>query len=95
MLLLAALMWTAVIWTVSAITAVYDKIASKKYPTKRIRERTLLLQALLGGGIISLLTMLAIRHKTQHKLMMAIFWISAILWCALYALAAAKYFSLI
>ncbi len=95
LLLLAALIWTAVMWTVSAITAVYDKIASKKYPKKRIRERTLLLQSLFGGSIVSLLTVLAIRHKTQHKLMMAIFWISAIIWCALYALGAAKYFSLI
>lgn len=95
LLLTAALIWTAIIWTVSAITAVYDKIASKKYPSKRIRERTLILQSLLGGGIITLLTMLAIRHKTQHKLMMAIFWIFAIIWCCLYALGLAKYFSLI
>jgi uncharacterized membrane protein YsdA (DUF1294 family) len=82
-------------WTVSAVTAIYDKLASKKYPQRRIRERTLILQSLFGGGPISLLTMLAIRHKTKHTKMMVFFWISSILWCAVYALGLAKYFGII
>lgn len=51
----------------AVILTVYDKIAAKKRPTKRIRERTLLLLALFGGAFFELLTMLLIRHKTKHK----------------------------
>ena len=33
----------------------------------RVRESTLLLVCALGGSVAMLLTMRAIRHKTQHK----------------------------
>lgn len=49
-----------------AITC-YDKLAAKKYPKSRIRERTLFLFACLGGSLLMLITMCLIRHKTRHK----------------------------
>ena len=62
-----ALCYAAVISLVTVIVTVYDKIAAKKRPKHRIRENTLLLLAVLGGGPAEYLTMLLIRHKTRHK----------------------------
>ena len=62
-----ALAYFAVISLVTVIVTVYDKIAAKKRPKHRIRENTLLLLAILGGGPAEYLTMLVIRHKTRHK----------------------------
>ena len=62
-----ALAYFAVISVVTVIVTVYDKIAAKKRPKRRIRENTLLLLAILGGGPAEYLTMLVIRHKTKHK----------------------------
>lgn len=50
-----------------AALAVYDKIAAKKLPRRRIPERTLLLVGLFGGAEAMLAAMLLIRHKTRHK----------------------------
>lgn len=62
-----------VISVISVIVTVYDKIASKHNPERRVRERTLLLLSALGGGVTMLLTMLVIRHKTLHvKFMLGI-----------------------
>lgn len=44
----------------------FDKARSKKKGARRVRERTLFLSALLGGGLGALLGMLAFRHKTRH-----------------------------
>lgn len=44
---------------------VYDKIAAKHFTKNRIRERTLLLVAAIGGASSMYLTMIMIRHKTQ------------------------------
>lgn len=49
---------------------VYDKWAARR-GAWRIRERTLLLVALLGGSAAMLATMLLIRHKTRHLRFMA------------------------
>ena len=58
---------------VSAIVTTYDKIAAKKLPKYRTRERTLLLLSALGGSVAMFLTMLTIRHKTKHvKFMLGI-----------------------
>ena len=65
--IIVALVYWAVISLVTVIVTVYDKIAAKKRPKYRIRENTLLLLALLGGGVTEFVTMLVIRHKTQHK----------------------------
>ena len=62
-----ALVYIAGISLVSVIVTVYDKIAAKKRPKRRIRENTLLLLAVLGGGLAEYLTMLLIRHKTRHR----------------------------
>ena len=65
--LVIALGYLAVISPVTVIVTVYDKIAAKKAPKHRIRENTLLLLAILGGGLAEYITMLLIRHKTRHK----------------------------
>lgn len=45
----------------------YDKIASKKFRRKRIRENVLLLVGILGASLSMYLTMHLIHHKTKHK----------------------------
>ncbi len=52
---------------VTAIITAYDKRAAKKYPKHRIPENVLLILAIVGGSVAELLTMLKIRHKTNHK----------------------------
>lgn len=43
-----------------------DKRRAKKRGARRIRERTLFLSALLGGGLGACLGMWCFRHKTKH-----------------------------
>ena len=43
-----------------------DKRRSKRKGARRIRERTLFLSALLGGGLGAFLGMWIFRHKTKH-----------------------------
>lgn len=43
-----------------------DKRRAKKRGARRIRERTLFLSALLGGGLGGCLGMWCFRHKTKH-----------------------------
>ena len=66
MLLNIALAYLALISLVSVIVCIYDKIAAKKNPRHRTRERTLLLLSAIGGSVAMLLCMLLIRHKTKH-----------------------------
>lgn len=51
---------------IAVLATVYDKRQAKKHRW-RIPESTLLLLAALGGSPAMLVTMRAIRHKTQHK----------------------------
>lgn len=44
----------------------FDKRRSKRKGARRIRERTLFLSALLGGGLGAFLGMWVFRHKTRH-----------------------------
>lgn len=44
----------------------FDKGRSKRPGARRIRERTLFLAALLGGGLGAVLGMQVFRHKTKH-----------------------------
>jgi len=68
-----ALIYVAAISIISVIVCVYDKIASKKLPRHRTRERTLLLLSALGGSVAMYVTMQLIRHKTKHlKFMLGI-----------------------
>lgn len=57
----------AAISLVAVIFTCYDKYASKKLPDRRTPESTLLFISILGGSVVMLATMLAIRHKTKHK----------------------------
>ena len=52
---------------ISVIVTCYDKIAAKKLPGHRTRERTLFLLSALGGSVAMFVTMQIIHHKTKHK----------------------------
>lgn len=64
------LIWIGITSLISIILTVYDKIAAKKRPQSRIRERTLMLWSAVGGSLAMFVTMQLIRHKTKHKLFM-------------------------
>ncbi len=63
----ALLCWWGAFSVWGAALTVYDKIAAKRRPKKRVRERTLLTVAFFGGAELMLAVMLLIRHKTRHK----------------------------
>lgn len=44
----------------------FDKRRAKRRGARRVRERTLFLSALLGGGLGACLGMWCFRHKTKH-----------------------------
>ena len=52
---------------IAVIVTCYDKLAAKKLPRHRTREKTLFLISALGGSVAMYLTMHLIRHKTKHK----------------------------
>ena len=64
-ILIAALIYFAVISLIAIVLTVYDK-GTAKAGSWRVKEQTLLLVSILGGSIAMLATMKAIRHKTQH-----------------------------
>jgi len=66
MVLKIILIYAALISLVGVSMTVYDKIAAKLLPKNRISERSLMTVGALGGAFAMLLTMLVIRHKTQH-----------------------------
>ena len=80
------LIYFAAISLVALFVTVYDKWAAKKRPKHRTPERTLLIISALGGSVFMYLTMLGIRHKTQHKKFMI--GIPVIIFLQLTALAA-------
>lgn len=59
------LMYGVAIAITSIIVTVYDKMAAKRNPKGRIRERNLLLLGALGGALPMIVTMIAIQHKTS------------------------------
>lgn len=63
----AVAIYIAVVSAVAVIFTAYDKIAAKRLPRSRVPEATLLLLSAIGGSVAMYLTMLLIRHKTQHK----------------------------
>lgn len=66
------LIYLAVISAVSVIVTVANKVKAIRH-RRRVRERTLLILAALGGSVAMLITMLLIRHKTRHpKFMLGI-----------------------
>ena len=65
-ILFTVIVYVAVISILSIIITIYDKkIAGTG--VRRIPEKTLLVFSAIGGSVAMLLTMFAIRHKTQHK----------------------------
>ena len=59
--------WFIVLMNAAAFLAVRgDKLHAQR-KQRRIRERTLFLLALLGGGVGLYAAMLIFRHKTKHK----------------------------
>ncbi|MDR1573940.1 MAG: DUF1294 domain-containing protein [Clostridiales Family XIII bacterium] len=60
------LLYFAIISLLSAILTFHDKSAARKN-TWRVKERTLLAVSVLGGSVAMLLSMVAVRHKTQRK----------------------------
>lgn len=77
------LVYLAVISFYSAVICIYDKIAAKKRPRHRIRERTLILSSVFGGAPVMFIVMQTIRHKTKHKKIMVTVSSFAILWSAI------------
>lgn len=69
----------------SMIITIYDKAAAKN-GKQRVREKTLFVYAFLGGGIMMYLTMLLIRHKTQHTSFMVGIPLIIILQCIVFFL---------
>ena len=59
-------LYLAAISLVSVIVTCYDKIAAKKFPKHRTREKTLFLLSALGGSVAMFITMQIIHHKTKH-----------------------------
>ena len=60
-------LYLAAISLISVIVTCYDKIAAKKFPKHRTREKTLFLLSALGGSVAMFVTMQMIRHKTKHR----------------------------
>jgi len=58
--------YLAVLGITAAAVTRRDKNAARKNAW-RVKESTLLLISFLGGAVVMLLTMRAIRHKTKHK----------------------------
>ena len=59
-------LYLAAISLISVIVTCYDKIAAKKFPGHRTREKTLFLLSGLGGSVAMFITMQIIHHKTKH-----------------------------
>ncbi|MDR0883808.1 MAG: DUF1294 domain-containing protein [Oscillospiraceae bacterium] len=59
------LLYLAAVSLLAVFVTIHDKKAARKH-TRRVRERTLWVLALLGGSAALLVTMLATRHKTRH-----------------------------
>ena len=62
----ACIGYLLIVSLVSIILTIYDKSIAGT-GKRRIPEATLLMWSALGGSVAMLLTMLSIRHKTQHK----------------------------
>ena len=58
--------YIAIVSIFAVILTIRDKNAAKK-SAWRVKERTLLIVSMFGGSVAMLLTMLSVRHKTQHK----------------------------
>lgn len=75
-----------VISIAAIILTIVDKVRAKNHEW-RVPENTLLLVAAFGGAAAMLVTMLIIRHKTQHRKFMGglpillFYQVILVLWC--------------
>ena len=60
-------LYLAIISLIAVIVTCYDKIAAKRFPGHRTREKTLFLLSAFGGSVAMFVTMQIIHHKTKHK----------------------------
>ena len=65
-MLKCVLIYFVIISIITAVVTFYDKKASKYLTKHRVRESTLFVLALLGGGVAEYFVMKTIRHKTKH-----------------------------
>lgn len=63
---LIAFIYLLFINIISVVLTVKDKRNAIK-KKKRVKENTLMLLSLMGGGIVMYLTMVSIHHKTKHR----------------------------
>ena len=75
--------YIALISTVSTVVCFYDKTAAKAR-WRRVRESVLCLLGVIGGALCMLLTMLSIRHKTQHTGIIVLMSTASLLWTLAY-----------
>ena len=59
------LLYFIIISAISVVVTILDKVAARRRAL-RVPEAVLLLLAALGGSVSMFITMLIIRHKTQH-----------------------------
>ena len=59
------IMYGVAVGITSILVTIYDKMAAKRNPKGRIRERNLLFLGALGGALPMIITMLLIQHKTN------------------------------
>ena len=78
--------YIALISTIGTVLCIYDKIAAKHRGSQRVRESTLCVLGMLGAALCMLLTMLCIRHKTQHTLIMVLMSTATVVWSIAYAI---------
>lgn len=57
--------YLCIINIIAVAVTVHDKLSAIR-SHRRVRERTLFLLSLSGGGLCMYITMLLIRHKTKH-----------------------------
>lgn len=62
----AVLAYLAVLNIIASVVTLTDKIRAIR-GKRRVSEKTLILLALLGGSLFEFITMILIRHKTQHS----------------------------
>lgn len=64
--IIALIIYFALVSLSTIITTVADKILAKKN-SRRVPEKVLFVLAFLGGSVAEFVTMKIIRHKTLHK----------------------------
>ena len=78
--------YIAFISTLSALVCFIDK-TSARMGGARVRESLLCALGVFGGASCMLLTMLSIRHKTQHTAIIVLMSTASVIWTIAYAIA--------